>query len=275
MAQASPTLTHCNFMQQVHWIISMVQIEIALAHGKYMGWLWRNARSIKEIKAPRWHRKRSAPSPRSQRTCINRAAYQNGGSPGPELSGGDQPLLTHIRLYLSQKWTPVLSHWGWRPYLLPWHSLTYPKKFELRRAVLNTWVPREVYGDKAMRWERAAQIQRPSPWAWRESWEQKWALSSGFIKHSGESQQEVAGLENIYPIRCYSPIFCVESATGCLPLFPLRTPNVVQPHCTSQPVWSPVSWRPVPASAVSRGHISHSLPDYRDLALPWKHGTSF
>ena len=50
------------------------------------------------------------------------------------------------------------------------------------------------------------------------------AARSGFIKHSGESQQEVAGLENGYPIRYYSLIFCVESATGCLPLSPLRPP---------------------------------------------------
>lgn len=47
---------------------------------------------------------------------------------------------------------------------------------------------------------------------------------SGFIKHSGESQQKVAGLENVYPISWYSLIFCVESATGCLPLSPLCPP---------------------------------------------------
>lgn len=37
-------------------------------------------------------------------------------------------------------------------------------------------------------------------------------------------------------------------------------PSMVHPQCTSQPGQSPVSWRPVPTSAVSRGHISHSLP---------------
>lgn len=151
MAQASPILTHCNFMQQVHWITSMGQIEIALAHGKCRECLWRNARSIKEIKAPSWHGKRSAPFPRSQRTCINRAAYQNGEIPGPESPGGDQRWLTHFRLYLSQKWTLGLSHWDLGAYLLPWQSLTCPKKLELGGAAVTTRVPREVYGDEGMR----------------------------------------------------------------------------------------------------------------------------
>lgn len=52
MAQASPILTHCNFMQQVHWITSMGQIEIALAHGKCRVPVEEMQRSIKEIKAP-------------------------------------------------------------------------------------------------------------------------------------------------------------------------------------------------------------------------------
>lgn len=46
------------------------------------------------------------------------------------------------------------------------------------------------------------------------------------------------------------------------------------PRCISDCSLSdPVSWRYIPASPVSRGHISHSLPDYRDPTPPQRHGS--
>lgn len=98
----------------------------------------------------------------------------------------------------------------------------------------------------------------------------KWAPRSGFIKHSrGKSTKSGRALENVYPIRWYSLIFCVQVCH--------RLSSTVS---TLPPVWFthsvPLSLRralshgPVPTSAVSRGHISHSLPDGGDLAFSMK-----